>query len=100
MQGGLDIRSLRLFEDRFSAGEIAVWLALEKMVPGADNICKQFGPRSGPTQRRSRSGSKPFDTLIVFLKDFFKRLILKKKSADDNKIIKISSMQIVNTRKG
>ena len=28
MQGGLDIRSRHLFEDRFSAGEIAVWLAL------------------------------------------------------------------------
>ena len=34
-------------------------------------FCKQFGPRSGPTKRRAWSGSKLFDTLIVFLKEFF-----------------------------
>ena len=44
-----------------------------------DNLCKQFGSRSGQTERRSWSGSKPFDTLLVFLKDFF-----EKESADDN----------------
>ena len=36
----------------------------------ADNIHKQFGPRSGPTECWSCSGSKLFDTLIVFLKEF------------------------------
>ena len=30
----------------------------------ADNLCKQFGPRSGPTTCQSWSGSKPLDTLI------------------------------------
>ena len=58
----------------------------------ADSVCKQFGPRSGPTERRSRSGPKPFIPEIIFLK----RLILKKKSADDNKSMKkIPSMQRV-----
>ena len=28
----------------------------------ADNFCKQFGPRSGPTQCGAWSGSKLFDT--------------------------------------
>ena len=37
----------------------------------ADNFCKQFGPRSGPTKRRAWSRSKLFDTLMVFLKEFF-----------------------------
>ena len=43
----------------------------------ADNICKQFGSRSGPTKRRASSGSKLFDTLMIFLKEFTKKLILK-----------------------
>ena len=47
-----------------------------------DNLCKQFGPRSGPTKCQSWSGSKLFDTLIVFLKDFLF------KSADDHKSMK------------
>ena len=53
----------------------------------ADKLCKQFGPRSGPTECRSLSGSKQFDTLIVFLKEFMKKLILKK-TADDNNSMK------------
>ena len=42
-----------------------------------DNICKQFGPRSGPIECRFLSGSKLFDTLISV---FF--------LSDDNKIMK------------
>ena len=30
-----------------------------------DNLCKQFGPRSGPTEHQSRSVFTPFDTLKV-----------------------------------
>ena len=44
----------------------------------ADNLCKQFGPRSGPTECRSWSGSKLFDTLIVFLKEFFEKVDFEK----------------------
>ena len=44
-------------------------------------LCKQFVFISGPTFRRSWSGSKPLDTLIVFLKDFF----FNEKSPDDNR---------------
>ena len=35
----------------------------------ADSVCKQIGPRSGPTERWSLSGSEPFDTLIFLKKD-------------------------------
>ena len=48
-------------------------------VSSADNLCKQFGPRSGPTirvQTVCHSGG-------IFLKEFFKKLILK--SADNKK---------------
>ena len=38
-------------------------------VVSADNICK-----SGPTIRRTWSGSKLFDTLMVFLKEFFENV--------------------------
>ena len=51
------------------------------LLSSADNLCKQFGPRSGPTKCWAISGSKLFDTPIAFLKDLFKKLILKK-SAD------------------
>ena len=46
----------------------------------ADNICKQFGPRSGPIKRRAGSGSKLFATLIVFLEEFFEKVGRHKKS--------------------
>ena len=36
----------------------------------ADNLCKQFKPRPGPTEHRSCSGYKSFNTLID-KKDFF-----------------------------
>ena len=37
------------------------------------------GPRSGPTE------PKPFDTLVVFQKYFFRKSHLESKSADDKK---------------
>ena len=39
------------------------------LVVSADNLCKQFG---------SRSGSKLFDTLMVFLKEFFEKADFEK----------------------
>ena len=46
------------------------------LVPFADNFSKQIGP-------------KLFDTLIVFLKEFFGKRDFEKKSADDQKPGKI-----------
>ena len=46
----------------------------------ADNLCKQFGLRSGPTQCRSWSRSKLFDSLIVFLKEFLKKVGRRQKN--------------------
>ena len=46
--------------------------AFRDMSP-ADNLCKQFGPRSGPTKCQAWSGSKLFDILRVFLKDVFEK---------------------------
>ena len=34
-------------------------------------ICKQFGSRSSPTKRWTSSGSRLYNTLVVFLKVFF-----------------------------
>ena len=51
--------------------------------------CKQFGPRSGSTKCRSWSKSKPFNTLIVFLKEFFEKKKNWRKSVDGNKSMKM-----------
>ena len=53
-------------------------LALCLLVSSADDLCKQFGPRSGPTKCRAWSGSKLFDTLMIFLKEFFKKVNFEK----------------------
>ena len=47
-------------------------------VSSADNFYKQFEPRSGPTKCPAWSGSKLFDTLIVFLKEFFEKVDFEK----------------------
>ena len=52
----------------------------------ADNLCKQFGPRSGSMFYQAWSGSKLFDTLMVFWKIFLK-LLIKKKICRRQKII-------------
>ena len=51
----------------------------------ADSLCKQFGPRPGLTKCRAWSESKLFETLMGFLKEFFKKNGFEKKSADDKK---------------
>ena len=51
----------------------------------ADNLCKQFGPRSDQT----KFGSNLFDTLMIFLNVFFLFIFKKlnsEKSIDDQKI--------------
>ena len=46
------------------------------LVSSVDNCLKQPGPRSGPTKVRTWSESKLFGTLVVFLTEFSKKLIL------------------------
>ena len=58
-----------------------------------DNLFKQFESRSGPTKCRSCSGPKLFDSLIVFLKEFLKKIILKKVSRQQQKHEKLPSLQ-------
>ena len=41
-----------------SGPELIVWLA-------RDGLTERFGPRSGSTKCRARSGSKPFDALVM-----------------------------------
>ena len=60
------------------------------LLSSADNLCKQFGPRSGPTKHGAWSRSKLLDTLIVFLKEYFEKVNFEKKSQqmtkDDEKL--------------
>ena len=46
----------------------------------AVDLCNQFAPWSGPTERQAWSGSKMFDKLMLFLKEYF-----EKSNADDKK---------------
>ena len=48
------------------------------LTSSADYLCKQFRPRSGPTKCRAWSGFKLFDTLMVFLKEFFWKVDFEK----------------------
>ena len=41
------------------------------LVSSMDNLCKQFGPRSGMTKCPALSVSKLYNTLMVFLKETF-----------------------------
>ena len=51
----------------------------------ADNFCKQFWPRSGPTKCPAWSGSNLFETQMVFLKEFSEKVDFEEKSAYDKK---------------
>ena len=63
------------------------------LVLSADNLCNQFETRSGSTKCRAWSGSNPFDTQMVFLKEFFQKVDFEKKSAEDKKAWTISRGQ-------
>ena len=70
------------------------FIQLLQQMSSADKLCKQFGPRPGP-ECWSCSGSKLFDTLIVFLKEFFEKVNFKKISRRHQKHEKLPSMQRV-----
>ena len=53
----------------------------------SDNLCEQFDP--------DQDRSKLFDTLMVFLKDFLKKLILKKNKQMTKRHEKLPYWQIV-----
>ena len=49
------------------------------LVYSADNLCKQFGARSDPTERRVWSGTKLFDTWWYSWRIFFGKVDFEKK---------------------
>ena len=49
----------------------------------ADTFANSLDPDQARQKGRARSGSKLPDTLLVFLNQYFEKMILKKKSADD-----------------
>ena len=52
-------------------------------------VCKQFVPLSEPTESQNKVFTYLL-TLIMFVKDVFKKVNFEKKSADDNKSMKIT----------
>ena len=59
----------------------------------ADKLCKEFGSRPGLTKCQAWSRIKLFDTLMIFLKEYFQTFNFEKKSADNKKHAKLPSMQ-------
>ena len=56
-----------LFVKVHSIKRVSLWL----QVSSADDLCKQFGPRSGPTKSRAWSGSKLFDYVMTLMSFWF-----------------------------
>ena len=65
-------------------------LTLCLLVLSANNLCKQFGPRSGPTGHQAFSESRLFDTLMVFLNNFAKKLDFEEKISRQQKASKFT----------
>ena len=59
-----------IIETRYSQ-LLRTHISLYLLVSSAENLCKQFGPRSGPTRRWAWSVFKLHGTLMVFLKEAF-----------------------------
>ena len=58
-----------------SYNDLRIWvLTLYLLVSSVDNLCKHFGPWSGPTKCRACSGSKLLDTRMVFLNELFEKV--------------------------
>ena len=62
----------------FCFNSLSISLTIYLLVMSTNNLCKQFGPRSGPTKCRAWSGSKLFDTLTAFLKEFLQKVDFEK----------------------
>ena len=54
----------------------------------ADNLCKQFRLRPGPTVCCAWSGSKLFDTLMLFTKEYFEKMDVENISRQQKIIMK------------
>ena len=63
-------------------------------VLSADNLCKQFVPRSGLTICQACSESKQFATLMLFQKEFFEKFNLKKKISRRHVLKKIPACKV------
>ena len=72
---------------------LQLFLCYWQLLSSADNLCKQIGPNQA--RRRAWSGSKLFDTLMVFLKDFFFEKVNLKKNPDEKKHAKLTSIRRV-----
>ena len=51
-------------------------------------FCKQFGPRSGPTESQAWSWPKLSDILILFQKEFFEKVNFERRQQTTKKIMK------------
>ena len=60
-------------EKRYNVSKFVINL-LGQLFLSVDNLCKQLGPRSGPTKCWASSGSKLLEVLMELLKEFVEKL--------------------------
>ena len=67
------MKNLIFFTYTISGFNIYLSPASDHFLSSADNLSKQFGPKSSPTKFRALPGTNLFDTLVVFLKKNLKK---------------------------
>ena len=75
--------------------KMVLLLILFLQVSSADNLLKQVGPRSRPIKHPTWSGSNLFDTLMVFLREFFEKVKFENSQQMTKNQAKLPSMQRV-----
>ena len=61
------------------------------------HLCNRLGPRPRPIFCQARSRSKPFDNLMVFLKEFFEKVDFEKNQQTAKKHYPLSKELNINT---
>ena len=76
--------------------KLSAELTLYLLVLSADNLCKQFKPRSGLIECQTWSGSRLFDNLIISLKikRFLKKIIRWQKVGTESRKLTINPYHV------
>ena len=82
------------FVEMFIPG-VQYWQDQWHLLSSAVNLCKQFGTRSGLMECQAWSGSKLFDTLMTFLKEFLKKSWFWKYQQTTSVEMNISGVQYI-----
>ena len=69
------------------------------LLSSANNLCKQIGPRPGPTKHQAWSVSDLFDAQMVLRKEFFEKAVYEKNQQTTKKHEKHPKGKMLNNLK-